>query len=167
MVLPGELDAPFLRFYAGTVGPYWPPERKLIDDAYRSLAFPFAEIAAPAFAIEVEWTLPRLMDYLSTWSAVKSERCSTMRAISPAGAECAAMLRAADRHYAFEPELDRRFIGFCVPHTLELDFGAQLAAVAMLPRSVKRACAQSEIPRRMVQAKTISPTGPPSSSVCS
>jgi SAM-dependent methyltransferase len=71
MALPGELDAPFLRFYAETVGPYWPPERKLIDDAYRGLDFPFAEIAAPAFAIKVAWTLPRLMDYLSTWSAVK------------------------------------------------------------------------------------------------
>ena len=71
MVLPEKMDAPFQRFYAETVGPYWPPERALIDDAYRSLEFPFAEIQAPAFNIEVEWTLPRLMDYLSTWSAVK------------------------------------------------------------------------------------------------
>lgn len=76
MVLPGDMDAPFRRFYAGTVGPYWPPERALIDDAYRSLDFPFAEIAAPAFAIEVEWTLPRLLDYLSTWSAVKRYRAA-------------------------------------------------------------------------------------------
>ncbi len=71
LVLPAAMDAPFQRFYAETVGPYWPPERTLIDDAYRSLDFPFAEIRAPAFAIEVVWTLPRLMDYLSTWSAVK------------------------------------------------------------------------------------------------
>lgn len=71
MVLPGEMDAPLLRFYMETVGPYWPPERALIDDAYRSLAFPFAEIQTPAFFIEVEWTLSRLFDYLSTWSAVK------------------------------------------------------------------------------------------------
>ena len=71
MVLPGDMDAPFLRFYAETVGPYWPPERALIDDAYRGLDFPFAETRSPAFHIEVEWTLPRLMDYLSTWSAVR------------------------------------------------------------------------------------------------
>jgi SAM-dependent methyltransferase len=71
MVLPGELDVPFLRFYSETVGPYWPAERTLIDDGYRSLEFPFSEIAAPPFAIEVAWTLPRLVDYLSTWSAVK------------------------------------------------------------------------------------------------
>jgi SAM-dependent methyltransferase len=71
MLLPGEMDALFQRFYAETVGPYWPPERALIDDTYRSLDFPFTEIQPPAFAIEVEWTLPRLLDYLSTWSAVK------------------------------------------------------------------------------------------------
>lgn len=71
LTLPGELDPPFQHFYAGTVGPYWPPERRLIDDAYRGLDFPFAEIEPPAFFIEVEWTLPRLLDYLSTWSAVK------------------------------------------------------------------------------------------------
>ncbi len=71
MVLPGAMDAPFLRFYAETVGPYWPPERALIDDAYRSLDFPFTKIESPDFHIKVEWTLHRLMDYLSTWSAVK------------------------------------------------------------------------------------------------
>lgn len=71
MVLPGKMDTPFQRFYAETVGPYWPPERALIDDAYRGLDFPFTEIEAPAFHIEVAWSLPRLMDYLSTWSAVK------------------------------------------------------------------------------------------------
>ena len=74
MVLPEKMDAPFRHFYAETVGPYWPPERSMIDDAYRSLDFPFAEIQPPAFYIEVEWTLPRLLDYLSTWSAVKRYR---------------------------------------------------------------------------------------------
>ena len=71
MVLPGEMDAPFLRFQNETVGPYWPPERALIDNAYRSLNFPFNEIQAPVFYIEAEWTLAQLMAYLSTWSAVK------------------------------------------------------------------------------------------------
>ncbi|MGV8991841.1 MAG: class I SAM-dependent methyltransferase [Thiobacillus sp.] len=74
MVLPGNMDAPFWHFYADTVGPFWPPERTLIDDAYRSLDFPFNEIQPPAFHIEVDWTLPRLMAYLSTWSAVKRYR---------------------------------------------------------------------------------------------
>ena len=74
MVLPGDMDAAFQRFYAETVGPWWPPERALIDDAYRGLDFPFAGIEAPAFFIEVRWNLPRLIAYVSTWSAVKRYR---------------------------------------------------------------------------------------------
>ena len=51
------------------------------------------------------------------------------RALNPAGTDCTDELRRADRHYAFEPELDRRFVGFSHPHTLELDFGDQLASL--------------------------------------
>ena len=36
-----------------------------------SLDLPLAEIQDTASAIEIEWALPRLMDDLSTWSAVK------------------------------------------------------------------------------------------------
>lgn len=72
--LPGGMDEIFQRFYGETIGPYWPPERKWIDDGYRSLDFPFSEIAAPDFFIEVKWDLARLLDYLSTWSAVKRYR---------------------------------------------------------------------------------------------
>jgi Tfp pilus assembly protein PilF len=53
----------------------------------------------------------------------------SQRAINPAGHGCADSLRQADRNYAFEPALDRRFFGFSERHTLELDFGDQLAAV--------------------------------------
>lgn len=71
LVLPGNLDKPFARFYHETVGPYWPPERGLIDDGYRSLVFPFDEIQPPDLYIEVAWSLPRLMAYVSTWSSVR------------------------------------------------------------------------------------------------
>jgi SAM-dependent methyltransferase len=77
IVLPDEMDVLFRHFYADVIGPYWPLERKLIDDAYRSIAFPFAEATAPAFQIEVDWDLPRLLDYVSTWSAVKRYREAT------------------------------------------------------------------------------------------
>jgi len=71
LVLPNEMDAPLLDFYRYTVGPYWPPERTLIDDGYRDLDFPFPEMPAPAFSIDVAWSLDRLLDYVSTWSAVR------------------------------------------------------------------------------------------------
>jgi SAM-dependent methyltransferase len=56
-------------FYADTVGPYWPPERKLVEEGYRTIPFPFAEITPPTFRMETRWTLDELLGYFSTWSA--------------------------------------------------------------------------------------------------
>lgn len=76
VALPEALDARFAHFYADTLGPYWPPERALIDDGYRNLEFPFVAEPAPGFEIEVEWTLDRLLDYVATWSAVQRYRAT-------------------------------------------------------------------------------------------
>ncbi len=57
------------RFYCDTVGPFWPPERRLVEQGYRTLDFPFAEFAAPAFAMTARWPLPRLLGYFRSWSA--------------------------------------------------------------------------------------------------
>jgi hypothetical protein len=51
------------------------------------------------------------------------------RALDPRGNDCADRLARVDRIYAYEPELDRRFFGFCRPHALDLDFGSQLEGV--------------------------------------
>jgi SAM-dependent methyltransferase len=48
---------------------YWHPERKLLLDGYRTIAFPFEEIAFPQQQLEMRWTLPELAGYLRTWSA--------------------------------------------------------------------------------------------------
>jgi hypothetical protein len=45
------LDAVINGFYHDLLGTYWPPERKLIDEHYATLNFPFAEITPPAFAM--------------------------------------------------------------------------------------------------------------------
>lgn len=52
------------------VGPYWPPERRYVDEAYRSLPFPFTDLAAPAFTMEQQWTADQFLGYLGTWSSV-------------------------------------------------------------------------------------------------
>lgn len=39
------------------------------------------------------------------------------------GRDCASRLKIADRQYAYEPKLDRRFFGFADSHVLDLDFG--------------------------------------------
>lgn len=56
-------------FYENVVGPYWPPERKLVEEGYRTIPFPFEEITPPAFRMESRWTLDELVGYFSTWSA--------------------------------------------------------------------------------------------------
>ncbi len=63
-------DAVLQRFYSETVGLYWPEERALVDAGYRTIDFPFAEVAPPPFEMETRWTLVSLVGYVSTWSAV-------------------------------------------------------------------------------------------------
>lgn len=66
-----EIDAPLDRFYHDTVGPYWTPERRLVEEGYRSVRVPFAEIAPPTFEIALRWTREHLLDYVRSWSATR------------------------------------------------------------------------------------------------
>ncbi len=58
-------------FYADTLGPYWPPERKLVEDGYRTLPFPFSEATPPPLHMQEHWTLDQLLGYFSSWSATQ------------------------------------------------------------------------------------------------
>ena len=58
-------------FSTGTVGPYWDRERTYVDEAYRTLPFPFPELPHPEFQTEVTWTLEDCLGYLRTWSSVQ------------------------------------------------------------------------------------------------
>ena len=71
------LDAAVRRFHGETVGPFWPPERTLVDEGYVGLELPFAELSAPLLTMEAWWTLEQFAGYLSTWSAVQRARAST------------------------------------------------------------------------------------------
>jgi SAM-dependent methyltransferase len=65
------LDSIIDEFYDGIVGPYWPRERRIVDDGYRSLHFPFSELDPPRFNISQQWALPDLLGYLRTWSPTR------------------------------------------------------------------------------------------------
>jgi SAM-dependent methyltransferase len=65
------LDQALRRFYAETVGPYWPAERAIIDAGFDRLEFPFDELRAPEVVMEAEWSFEHFAGYLSTWSAVQ------------------------------------------------------------------------------------------------
>jgi SAM-dependent methyltransferase len=67
-----DCDA-LLQRYLGEVDAYWPPERHLVDTGYRTVAFPFEEVAAPALILEMRPALGEFTGYVRTWSA--SQRC--------------------------------------------------------------------------------------------
>ena len=56
-------------YYSNVVGPYWPPERVLVEEGYRMITLPFPELSVPAFRMEMRWNLQELLGYFSTWSA--------------------------------------------------------------------------------------------------
>ncbi|SEK53839.1 Methyltransferase domain-containing protein [Roseateles sp. YR242] len=72
LVLDGDLNELFQRFYSQDVGRFWPPERRLVDTGYASIDFPFDERQAPPMTIRKDWNLEELLGYISTWSAVRS-----------------------------------------------------------------------------------------------
>lgn len=65
-----DLDPIVRRFYGDTLAPFWGPERRHVEEGYRSLPFPFQEFAAPPMELRANWTLPEMLGYISTWSAV-------------------------------------------------------------------------------------------------
>lgn len=61
-------------FYRLTIAPFWPAERRHVENGYRSIPFPFAEVPVPPFQMTVRWPLPALLGYVRTWSAVAQYR---------------------------------------------------------------------------------------------
>ncbi len=72
MTVDSDVDAVIRPFYHDVLGAYWPPERRHVDEGYRSLPFPFGELRPPIppFEIRLEWRLEEVIGYVGTWSAV-------------------------------------------------------------------------------------------------
>jgi SAM-dependent methyltransferase len=69
-----DVESILREFEDGKLGAYWHSGRRWVVEEYRTIPFPFDEIAAPGFAMRVEWTLTQLGRYLSSWSAVANYR---------------------------------------------------------------------------------------------
>ena len=87
-----ELDNLINHLYWDVVGPYWAVNRKLVDEAYANVDWPFDEIAFPEVDMTDEWTVDHFVGYLNTWSAVHTMEKKTGR---KAIAEFEEQLRAA------------------------------------------------------------------------
>jgi SAM-dependent methyltransferase len=94
----GEIDPLLVHFYSKIAGPYWPPERRMVEEGYRSLPFPFQEIPAPDLEIQGSWPLSDLIGYVETWSALRGmEKAEGRGAIEKFYADLTAAWGSASR----------------------------------------------------------------------
>jgi SAM-dependent methyltransferase len=67
-----DVDAAVHYLYSDVLGTYWPPERSVIEDGYRTVPFPFPELPTPHFQMTARWSLTDLIGYLGTWSSTQA-----------------------------------------------------------------------------------------------
>lgn len=65
------IDAIVDEFYENKLGAYWPPERRYVEQAYRTLPFPWREATPPRFELTTDWTLEQVVGYFNSWSSVQ------------------------------------------------------------------------------------------------
>jgi SAM-dependent methyltransferase len=58
------------RYYHEVVGPFWPSERKLVEN-FAKLPLPFHEIEPPKIEMTTQWDLDHLIGCLRTWSSTQ------------------------------------------------------------------------------------------------
>jgi len=66
-----KVDQEVFKLYEDILGKYWDPERRYIEEAYKTIPFPFEEIVAPHFQIKTTWNFKQLIGYLNTWSSLQ------------------------------------------------------------------------------------------------
>ena len=66
-----ECDSIVAELYKDIVGEFWPPERRLIEEAYASIELPGTEMEVGEFDMSAEWAIDDMLGYLRTWSACK------------------------------------------------------------------------------------------------
>jgi len=86
-----EVDTIVDRIYSEILDKYWFPERRAIEDQYRSMDFPFEEVQPPSFSLSRTWSLEEVAGHIKTWSASQRYRSENHRdPVDLVGAELAA-----------------------------------------------------------------------------
>lgn len=68
------IDAVVETLYEEILGEYWPPERRLVENHYSEISFPFATCYERNFTMTREWNLQQLCAYFTSWSALQRYR---------------------------------------------------------------------------------------------
>jgi SAM-dependent methyltransferase len=64
-----EVGEALRRYAYGTVGDYWPAERRHVEQEYRTIPFPFEPLETPKLELREEWTLDQVAGYARSWSS--------------------------------------------------------------------------------------------------
>ncbi len=51
--------------------PYWPPERKFVENHYRDFTFPMPELDVESIEMQLDWTVDQMLAYMRTWSGTQ------------------------------------------------------------------------------------------------
>lgn len=85
------IDAIKARLYTEITGPYWPPERAIVEAGYATLPFPFHQIAVPSFAMTSHWAIDHFLAYLRSWSG-------SQRYLKAIGTDAVSLIESELRH---------------------------------------------------------------------
>ena len=69
-VVSPSIDALLHYLHFEVLGPFWPPERKAVDDGLQTIFFPLQRLIPPHFSIKLQWDFAYFMGYLKSWMAV-------------------------------------------------------------------------------------------------
>lgn len=72
LTLHPDIDEQINFLYSNILNKYWPAERRLVEQGYKTINFPYNELSVPSFNMTLKWNFEQLINYLSTWSAVKA-----------------------------------------------------------------------------------------------
>jgi SAM-dependent methyltransferase len=72
-----DIDGVIDKLYWDILAPYWPAERRLVEQGYAGLTLPYDEIDSPDFRMSHMWAREHFLGYLATWSAVKRYKDKT------------------------------------------------------------------------------------------
>jgi ubiquinone/menaquinone biosynthesis C-methylase UbiE len=82
-----EIDELVQELYEDILGPYWEPQRKLLEEEYRNCLFPIQEIKSPHLEMNAQWSVEHLIGYLGTWSSlqtfIKKNGTNPLEAMAP------------------------------------------------------------------------------------
>lgn len=66
-----EVDEVVRHHMEMTLGQYWPPEHRTVNDEYRGIALPIDELVPPPLELREDWSLEQYIGFLRTWSGTR------------------------------------------------------------------------------------------------